>query len=112
MIFIFSTICLFLLVSIFLIVNCSFCQKGQKTHDEVKSPYENFNDTSNYITDNLVYKNPEPAHSSQIPKDQDFAEFPSITSQIETVSVNSSSTTPNQQGEKLQTSVLVYPPNQ
>lgn len=109
----FPTIIIFSLIIIFLVTNCSFCHKGQRSHDEINSPYENFNsDSQNYISDNAAFKNPEPAHPSQIPKDQDFAEFPSITSQIETVSINSSSTTPNEQGERLQASVLVYPPKE
>lgn len=105
---------LFSLIIIFLISNCSFCHKSHKSHEEINATYDSNlkNEVPNYTTENMNFQNPEPAHSSQIPKDQDFAEFPSITSQIEAVSINSSSTTPNDQERKLQTSVLVYPPNQ
>lgn len=106
---------LFSLIIIFLVSNCSFCHKHQKSHDEIISPYDPNNnniEATTYMSGNMNYQNPEPAHPSQIPNDQDFAEFPSITSQIEAVSINSSSINNNGSKEKLQTSVLVYPPNQ
>lgn len=114
MILVLTTVVIFFLVIIFLISNCSFCRKSHRSHEQINSTSELKQDCEvpTYMNESMNYQNPEPAHPSQIPKDQDFAEFPSITSQIEAVSMTSSSINTNEQREKLQTSVLVYPPNQ
>ncbi|OHS96948.1 hypothetical protein TRFO_02093 [Tritrichomonas foetus] len=79
---------------------CSFCNRQE--HQEFGNPIVE-DSPPNFTNPDYAFQNPEPAHASQIPADYENAEFPSVK-------MMEPSTDSSQNFEKLQTSVLVYPP--